>query len=322
MMNIYVKEANSIKLHLDNNSYNEEELPLWIDILNMTPEEEMQAEKILNLDIPSLEEMKNIEVSSRLYHKNNAIFMTSSLILKPEDADPEIQAITFVLYKNTLVTIRYCEPVPFINYAKNFHLMEREEYFADAIFCGLVESIIDRIAEILENIGAKADDTAKIIFRNKNNKSKTDFKDIIEKIGLKGDLVSKARESLISLGRMVSYAEQFPTRKISPDSADRLSIISKDITALSDHASFLSNKINFLLDSTLGMINIEQNNIIKIFSVASVISMPPTLVAGIYGMNFHNMPELSWKYGYPIAFSMMLFLAWLPYKIFKIKKWL
>ena len=183
MMNIYVKEANSIKLHSDHNSYDEEDLPLWIDILNMTPEEEMQAEKILNLDIPSLEEMKNIEVSSRLYHKNNAIFMTSSLVLKPEDADPEIQAITFVLYKNTLVTIRYCEPVPFVNYAKNFHLMEMEEYYADAIFCGILESILDRLAEILENVGSKADETAKIIFRNKDKNSKTNFKEIIEKIG-------------------------------------------------------------------------------------------------------------------------------------------
>ncbi len=106
------------------------------------------------------------------------------------------------------------------------------------------------------------------------------------------------------------------------DTQSRLTSISKDIAALSDHANFVANKVTFLLSATLGMVNIEQNNIIKIVSVAAVIFLPPTLIASIYGMNFHVIPELSWKYGYVFSVVLMLLAAWLPYKYFKLRKWL
>jgi magnesium transporter len=141
-------------------------------------------------------------------------------------------------------------------------------------------------------------------------------------MGANADLNTKVCESLVTFNRLIPFFSQMAGSRINDERLQRLGTLGKDINSLSDHAIFLSSKVNFLLDATLGMVNIEQNNIIKIFSVAAVIFLPPTLVASIYGMNFHIMPELEWHYGYVYALGMILLAAWLPYKYFKHKKWL
>ena len=193
---------------------------------------------------------------------------------------------------------------------------------------GLVEALIERMAEALEKAGRSLERLSRQVFRYKSSDPRAsksrDFQAIIEEIGARGDLLAMIRESLVSLNRLLAYhnttgkTAQGPSKDAAAWAKDML----QDIAALSDHATYLANKTNFLLDATLGLINLEQNQIIKIFSIAAVCLMPPTLVASSYGMNFKSMPELEWLFGYPWALSLMLITAIIPFVWFKRKGWL
>lgn len=324
MINIYVKQWDRLAKVPYDPHFEFHEKPVWIDLINMTREEELYAEKILGINVPSIDEMKEIELSSRLYHRDNAINMTASIISANSHGGPEINAVTFVIFGNTIVTVRYCDPLPFQNYISVVEKLPESDQNAGAIFVDLLEYIVARIADIVENAGKHIDEMAKQIFLYKNlpEDSRIDLREMLGSIGMEGDIISKLCESLVTLNRVVSYAKQSSIIKFEDHVVIDLNILLRDITALNDHAIFLSNKVSFLLDATLGVINLEQNSIIKIFSVASVLLMPPTFIASIYGMNFHNIPELNWQYGYPAAIACMLLSAWIPYKFFKRKKWL
>ena len=144
----------------------------------------------------------------------------------------------------------------------------------------------------------------------------------MERIGRDGDLTSKSRESLVTLGRQLTFIQQLRAAQMSNELRARFRSLSRDVLALSDHASFLANKSSFMLQATLGLINIEQNNIIKIFSVVAAVLLPPTLIASIYGMNFRFMPELEWPLGYPLALAAIVVSAVLPYWFFRRRGWL
>jgi magnesium transporter len=155
----------------------------------------------------------------------------------------------------------------------------------------------------------------------RSNRSRT-YNHIMRAIGRKGDLNSKVRESLVSIGRVLLYlANEADSMRWAKETRGELRGMQRDVQSLSDHAAYLSNKITFLLDAMLGVVNLEQNNIIKIFSVVAVVFMPPTLIASIYGMNFQHMPELKWDYGFYFALVVMLLAAILPIAYFKWKKW-
>ena len=189
----------------------------------------------------------------------------------------------------------------------------------------LLDAVIDRAADILERIGAEVDQVSHDIFEPEERRpsARTATSDILKTIGRKGDLTSKVRESLVSIGRLLLYlANEADGMRWAKETRAQLRGMQRDVQSLSDHATYLTNKITFLLDAMLGVVSIEQNNIIKIFSVAAVVLMPPTLVASIYGMNFKHMPELDWTFGYPLALVLMLLAAVLPYYFFKWKKWL
>jgi magnesium transporter len=197
----------------------------------------------------------------------------------------------------------------------------------ELVMLGLLEAIIDRIADALELVGNTVDAISRDVFRNKASnvtKKTRDLRSLIECIGSKGDNLTLIRESLISIIRLVTYHAALDTgnQKPSKEGRQRVKLIQRDASSLGDHAAFLSNKINFLLDATLGLINLEQNQIIKIFSVAAVVFLPPTLIASIYGMNFEHMPELKWLLGYPWAIGLMIGSAILPYVCFKRRGWL
>jgi magnesium transporter len=183
--------------------------------------------------------------------------------------------------------------------------------------------VIDRAADILERIGLEVDRVSHDIFEPDNAGQALSYKDILRAIGSKGDLTSKVRESLVSIGRLLLFlANEAEGMRWHKDVRLQLQANQRDVLSLSDHATYLSNKITFLLDAMLGVVTIEQNNIIKIFSIAAVALMPPTLIASIYGMNFHVIPELQWDFGYPYAIGLMICSAILPFVIFKWKKWL
>lgn len=296
--------------------------PVWIDLFSPSREEEREVEQFIGRNIPTREEMTEIELSSRLYTENNTLFMTAMMLAQSNSPNPKLDPVTFILTQTQLITIRYVESQSFKLFLTQLKKIDPAQRDAVTLLITLLDAAVDRLADILEFIGTRLDNYSKTVFSPHSAAQKLDYQHLMQQIGANGDLNTKARESLVTFNRLISFFEQTALSRIDSQGKSRLTTLSKDIASLSDHANFLSTKINFLLDATLGMVNIEQNNIIKIFSVAAVIFLPPTLVASIYGMNFHFMPELSWKYGYLLAIGMILTAAWLPYKYFKHRKWL
>jgi magnesium transporter len=297
---------------------------VWVDLLEPTLAEERSVERLLAIDVPSREEMREIETSSRLYEENGALYMTATVITKIDTDRPESAAITFILSHNRLITNRYVDPLPFRRFIAYSERHPAAATTAPGILAGLLESIIERTADVLERVGQGLDDLSANVFAadHKGTSRARDLRSVMERIGRDGDLTSKARESLVTLARQLTFIQQSTAMQMPKDLVARYRSMSRDVLALSDHASFLANKSSFMLQATLGLINIEQNNIIKIFSVAAAVFLPPTLIASIYGMNFHFMPELDWPFGYPLALAIMLVSALLPYYFFRRRGWL
>ena len=298
---------------------------VWIDLLNPSPGEDHAVERLFGIAVPTREEMQEIEVSSRLYVENHARYMTATLTCNSDTATPKTTAVTFILSGHRLVTVRYDDPRPFMIVGNKLARNCPANVTGETVLIDLLDAVIDRAADILERIGLEVDRVSHDIFEPDNAASgqALSYKDILKAIGSKGDLTSKVRESLVSIGRLLLFlANEAEGMRWHKDVRLQLQANQRDVLSLSDHATYLSNKITFLLDAMLGVVTIEQNNIIKIFSIAAVALMPPTLIASIYGMNFKHMPELEWTYGYPFAIVLMLAAAILPFVIFKWKKWL
>jgi magnesium transporter len=275
--------------------------------------------------VPTREEMAEIEVSSRLYIENGARYMTATVLYNTDTDKPGTTAITFIIAGNKLVTVRYDEPKPFSYLAGKLSKACSANTSGPSIMVELLDAIIDRVADILERLAAEVDKVSTRVFER--NAARDDpnqrYQAILRTIGRKGDLLSKSRESLVSLNRLVLFfTNEAEAVGLPKDQRVHLKSVARDISSLTDHASFLANKITFLLDATLGMVSLEQNNVIKLFSVMAVTLMPPTLIASIYGMNFEHMPELKWVYGYPLALIAMVIAAIGPYFFFKWKRWL
>jgi magnesium transporter len=269
--------------------------------------------------------MQEIEISSRLYVENGARYMTATLMCQSETATPKTTAVTFILAGHRLLTVRYDEPRPFTLIGAKLARQCTPTVSGESIMMELLDAVIDRAADILERAGADIDKISHDIFEpegRRANRSMT-YQYIFRRIGRKGDLTSKVRESLVSIGRLVLFlANEADGLKWPKEMRQQLKSMQRDVQSLSDHVSYLGNKVTFLLDAMVGVISVEQNNIIKLFSVAAVVLMPPTLIASIYGMNFKNMPELGWELGYPMAIILMVIAAILPYWFFKWKHWL
>ncbi|MGB5902271.1 MAG: magnesium transporter CorA family protein [Xanthobacteraceae bacterium] len=302
------------------------ESAVWIDMFNPTPEEDRAVERLVRIAVPTREEMQEIEISSRLYVENGARYMTAILMCGSETDAPRTTPVTFIMSDRRLVTVRYDSPRPFVAVEHKLARTAPPDVNGDAVVLELLEAVIDRCADILERAGADVDAVSREIFEPEGS-ARTGhakrYSDILITIGRKGDLTSKVRESLVSIGRVVTFVvAEADNVKWSKERRAQLKTMQRDVASLSDHASYLSNKITFVLDAMLGVVNLEQNNIIKLFSVMAVVLMPPTLIASIYGMNFRAMPELDWPHGYPLALIAMLCAAIGPYMFFKWKKWL
>ena len=299
---------------------------VWADLLNPTKEEEATIEQLIGIGIPTREEMEEIEISSRLYVENGAYVMTATLPAQADGDRPIMSPVTFVLAGNRLITVRYHEPRAFQTFPLRAEKADIGCTSGETILIALLEAIVDRLADVLERASSEVVRISHDIFHpaeKKASKRDRDFRLILRRIGAKEDLVSKIQDSLLTLQRMSGFlANATGQGKNGKDVRTRVKTLSRDVVSLSDHASFQTQKITFLLDATLGMVNIEQNSIIKIVSVAAVVFLPPTLVASIYGMNFDLMPELKWMLGYPFAISLMVISAVLPFWFFRRKGWL
>ncbi|MGI6851954.1 magnesium/cobalt transporter CorA [Mesorhizobium sp. 1B3] len=299
---------------------------VWVDLVSPTREEEQAIEKWLGVGVPTREEMEEIEISSRLYAEDGVYFMTATLPAHTDSDEPVIAPVTFVLAGKRLVTIRYHEPRAFQTFPMRAEKASIGCTSGETILVGLLEAIVDRLADVLERISRDIEVLSKEIFyptETKASKRNVGFLLLLKQIGRKESLTSNMRNSLTTLQRLSGFlANATGQAKDGKDVRARVKTLSRDVASLADHASFLSQKITFLLDATLGMINIEQNAIIKIVSVAAVVFLPPTVVASIYGMNFDLMPELKWSLGYPLALGLMLVSAVFPFWYFRRRGWL
>ena len=277
----------------------------------------------LTIDIPTQEEMEEIEISSRLYREGGAVFMTATLPARTDSDDLLMGPVTFVLVDNKLITVRYHEPRAFKTFPQRAEKANLGCASGDSVLMALLEAVVDRMADILERADREVEVVSRDIFRGGSKDAvRRDLMNVLQLIGRKGDLCSNIRECLLSLQRLTGFLSQEMVQGgHDKDLRVRGKTLARDLQSLGDHSSFLSQKITFLLDATLGMIDIEQNNIIKIFSIAAGVFLPPTLIASIYGMNFSVMPELRWPYGYPLACALMLVSAVLPLWYFKRRGW-
>jgi magnesium transporter len=296
---------------------------LWIDLREPTPEEEQLVEKALSIDVPTREEMREIEASNRFYEENGGLYMTATLVTKLDTDLPERTQVTFILTGNKLVTNRYTDPLPFrrfIAYAARHPAVASS---GSMVLAGLLEAVVNRIADVLEKVGGDVDAlSSKIFFRSYSASTPLDFRHVLERVGQSGDLVSKASESLISLTRLLGFVQQSGNTLVTQDSRARYRILSRDVLAMTDHSTFLSNKVQFLLDATLGMVSIDQNNVVKIFSVVTVFLLPPSFIAGFFGMNFERLPLLHDRWGVTIGVVLMVASAVVPYLWFRHRRWL
>jgi magnesium transporter len=325
MFSVFVPSESSLKKAVVEDIARLPESAVWIDLVNPSPAEDRAVERLAGVAIPTREDMQEIEISSRLYIENGARYMTATLMCQSDSDTPKTTAVTFILAGHRLVTVRYELPKPFALVENKLARSCAPSITGEQVMMELVDAVIDRCADILERIGADVDQVSHEIFEPESERhgSAKRYSQILITIGRKGDLTSKVRESLVSIGRLVTFLSAvIEGVKWSKDMREQLKTQQRDVAALTDHASYLSNKITFVLDAMLGVVNLEQNNIIKLFSVMAVVLMPPTLIASIYGMNFKEMPELQWEHGYTFALIAMVAAAVLPYLAFKWKKWL
>ncbi|ANY77791.1 magnesium transporter [Microvirga ossetica] len=298
---------------------------MWIDLIEPTREEDRLVESHLNIEIPTKEEMADIEPSEILYHENNARYMTARVLCSSDTESPKLIDVSFILTERVLVTVRYGEPRSFNMFMARAVKPGGCRHQPEAVLDGLLETIIDRAAEILGTVGTRIDRLSQAIFDNEKRGTRraASYRVALRSIGRKGDIISNVRESMVSVERMLLFLSTSmprPQKTAGYQSEWRTAL--RDVQSIEEHATFLSSKVQFLLDATLGFVTMEQNDIIKIFSVMSVIFLPPTLVSSLYGMNFKLMPELEWEFGYPWAIALMILAAVLPYLFFRWKRWL
>ena len=324
MLTVYIPRGTSLERIAVAHGESPPPEAVWIDLITPTVQEDKLVEALLGIAVPTREEMQEIEVSSRLYIENGGRYMTATLMCQADTSTPKTTAVTFILSSHRLVTVRYDEPRPFAIVEHKLARACSPKVSGEMVLMDLLDAVIDRSADIQERAGAEVDQISHSIFEPDDEAAPPSYNDVLKALGRKGDLTPKVRESQVSVGRLLSFlAHEAEVMKWSKDMRTQLQSMQRDVVSLTDHASFLSNKIPFLLDAILGVVNIQQNAIIKIFSIAAVVFMPPTLVASIYGMNFHSgMIELEWRFGYPFALILIVVAAVVPLVFFKWKKWL
>lgn len=268
---------------------------VWIDLVNPTRDEELRSEAQLGVLLPTREDMAEIETSSRLYIENDAAFMTAQIAFFGGHDRLQSGPVTFVLVGHRLVTIRYIDPASFAIFAE--HIEKQPILCSDGVttFLNLLDILIDRTADLIEKTGAGIDELSREVFKTRRQ---TKLEDVLIRLGGFQNDIAKIRDSLVSMNRLITFATNLDT--ITPvvqavevqEFHDRLRVMGQDVNSLSDHASYVTGNIAFLLDAALGLINVDQNTVMKVMSVTSVIFLPLTLLASIYGMNFDYMPFL------------------------------
>jgi magnesium transporter len=302
---------------------------VWIDMIEPTIEEDQRVQAYVGASISTRADPDYSEPPEAHYAENGVRYLQASVISEPEDT-PDITDVTFVVAPTALVTVRYHACESFDIYAQKLCKAQAAARSPEAIAVGLINTAINRSARALSNAGVSLDRIASRVFRAKENKENRNqiYSDTLWDLGREDEKISNLRESMVSIERLLLFlmaeanGDGGKLDKAQKAVREATKTALRDLQSLEEDASFKAQKVQFLLDATLGLINLAQNDIIKLFSVLAVIFMPPTVIASIYGMNFKEMPELEWKLGYPFAIVLMVCAAVLPYVFFRWKKWL
>lgn len=327
MLSYFVPEASALTRH----DGQEHKGPLprgatWVDLENPSTADIARVEAMVGVALPTRQQMEEIESSSRFYQDDEALFMTAMLVRVVESGQPAISPVTFILRKNRLVTIRFEGPRAFGIVAARVQRAHASCQSGGDVMFELLNTAVDRTADIQEVVASRLEEIARTIFETgvRDRRGDPDVHDAIKSIGRLGILTLRIQDSLMSLERMTVFLSHHLTVGGLNEEVDRAKIdtLLRDVRSLTEHADALDSKANFLLDATLGLVSLHQNQIAKIFSVMAVLFLPPTLIASAYGMNFVDMPALDWSLGFPFSLILMVSSALASWAVFRWRRWL
>ena len=300
--------------------------PVWIDLFQPTDQERHQVASQFTIDVPSRGTLDEIESSSRLFSRDRMVCVSMPLIPSEESPDPVPPPMGFVLAPNVLVTIRFSEVHAIARLAELFKTKDAPQSSVQ-VFVSILEEMVDYGADLLERLSQDVARTSRRVFRDyaktsrRRPKSSKSLRMTLIEVGRTGEHLSQVRDTLLGIQRITSFVSDSARDWFPKDAYARLHTANRDVSSLTDFEGHLSNKVQFLLDAVLGFINTEQNEIFKVLTIASVVGIPPTLIASMYGMNFKNMPELSWSWGYEYGLALILISTVLPILWFKWRGW-
>jgi magnesium transporter len=298
---------------------------VWVDLIDPTDAERAAVEKTFGLRVPTKEQLVEIEATSRLRIENDAFYFTAPLIFAADNEPWVVVPTGFVLAKHVLFTVRFAELTAFDTVIAELGASTK---CAPALaFVRLLEVLVDRLADLLEMSGRDLDDASHLIFRPnaprpKLSKETAQLRRLMLRSGRTSERMARIHYTLVCVDRMAKFAVDRGHEWIAPDLSQRLQVVGSDIASLVHYAEGLVSRVQLLQDAATGIISIDQNDVIKVLTIASVVGIPPVLVAGIYGMNFKNMPELDWPWGYAYALALIVITALLPLIWFKWKDWI
>jgi magnesium transporter len=299
--------------------------PVWIDLLQPTPEERDRIASEYGLRVPSREALREIESSSRLRAEGQVLTLSMPLTVPEEGTDSLPAPLGLILSPSLLVSVRFTELHGFADLRARFE-QSGAPVDSTAVFAAVIETLVDYRADLLESIGAQVGSVSRRVFgqhlpRTRRTVVDGVLREMLAAVGAAGERLSEVRESLLGLQRIVGFSCEMAHDWMRPEIRARVATARGDLASLSDYEIHLSGKIQFLLDAILGFINTDQNDIFKVLTIVSVVGIPPTLIASMYGMNFHNMPELSWRYGYQFGLALILLSTIVPILWFKWRGW-
>jgi magnesium transporter len=299
---------------------------VWIDLVNPDDAERSAVQRFTGLEIPALADITEIESSSRLATVGKTLRMNTMVAYRDAEGQPHLTPLGFVLSPERLVTVRFATLPVFEMVAEHLGHGPKPSCSMD-MFTQLMEAIVDRVADVLEHLASDLEGLSRSIFSTEKAKQSGRTADralrgTLMAVGRAGDAIGNLRDGLLGLGRIAAYVLQMAETWIPADIRTRLMTVKQDIASLNDYDQQLTQKTSFLLDATLGFISIEQNNGVKVLTVVSVVGIPPTLIASMYGMNFKNIPELNWEYGYQYGLTLIALSIIIPLVWFKVKGWL
>jgi magnesium transporter len=297
---------------------------VWFDLLDPTAEEAARVADESGIQVPSRESLQEIEASSRVRADGKVLYLSMPLASADDPVSFVAVPLGFVLSPQTLITVRYSELPAFTHVQEQLRASPHAD--SAGVFASLIEAMVDYGADMLEKLSSELASVSARAFSptpppRRDPRARRTLRVCLTEVGTAGDRSSRIRESLLGLQRITGFVSELGADWLAPELQVRLKTVRQDLSSLVDFEAHLAGKTQFLLDAILGFISIEQNDIFKVLTIVSVVGIPPTLIASMYGMNFHYMPELGWHYGYAYGLGLIALSTLVPIIWFKRRGW-